>query len=206
MNIWPSLKYNLPSPRNDVLLVADQIEPYLSFIRGQFKMVNGSRKNGIYDTWLSSNYENEENITLRDHYGNFILNSMTGRAIAKYEKGLYKLTPRNMQSSRKASIITCNGKLPVTDGPRHCNPYKAPCLFNIVDDPCETTNLAADEPDVLKRMLQVADQYMRTAKWPRNQPSDPRANPKFFNRTWTNWYDELHITGQSIFFNLIIRL
>lgn len=198
LNIWPSLTYNLPSPRVDALLIADQDEFYSSYIRGNYKMVNGSRRNQEYDAWLSSNYDNEENIDLRDHYGDVVLNSVVGRIVSQYEKGQYKMSPRHVQSSREASIITCNGKLPVTDGPSFCNPFRSPCLFNIVEDPCETTNVADIEPEMLRTMLQATDEYMRTAMRPRNQPNDPRSNPKFYNNTWTNWYDELpQVPGQA---------
>ena len=34
------------------------------------------------------------------------------------------------------------------------------------------------------------EKYRRTSVPPENKPSDPMANPKFFNNTWTNWWDE----------------
>lgn len=189
VNIWPSLAFNLPSPRNEVLLNVDRDEPYSSYIRGNYKVVNGSRLKGQYDTWLSTNYDNEDNVDFRDNYGDRVLNSLAGRAIAKYEKGKYKVTPRRVEALRSESKVACNGRGPPLDGPGVCDAYKSPCLFNIVADPCETTNLAETEPEVLKRMLEATNQFMIKAKTPRNQPSDPMANPKFYNNTWTHWFD-----------------
>lgn len=194
VNIWRSLAEETPSPRPDLLIIADQDTPYSSYIKGIYKTVNGSRSNGVYDKWLSSNYDSEENIDFRDNYGDHVLNSLAGRVISKFTKVSFKLTPRRLESLRARAKITCNGKVPASNGPTVCNPFEKPCLFNIIQDPCETTNIADAEPDVYRTLVLSANEEMRIAKPARNQPSDPRANPKFYNNTWTNWFDELRIS------------
>lgn len=41
---------------------------------------------------------------------------------------------------RKDATIDCPKSSDKTDEP--CNPLEAPCLFNVVTDPCERVNLA----------------------------------------------------------------
>lgn len=72
-----------------------------------------------------------------------------------------------------------------TDKP--CDLSKETCLFNVKTDPCELVNRAADEPQILKDMLKALSKYKPVE--PLNRARDPRANPKFWNYTWTNWMD-----------------
>lgn len=70
-----------------------------------------------------------------------------------------------------------------------------PCLFDINEDPCETTNVAHLLPGVLRSMEFEVKRLKAKALLPRNKPSDPRANPAQFNGTWSSWYTELGISG-----------
>lgn len=193
MNIWNSLSNDLPSPRLDLLINVDNDEPYSSFIRGNYKYINGSRYNGLYDSWLSSEYE--ENIDFEKAYGDRIVKSLTGQAISKFSKGLGKITARRAELFRGEAKVTCNGRVPPKEGPSVCNPLISPCLFNIVEDPCETTNLAHLLPATLRIMKAESERYQQIAATPRNKPSDPLANPALYNGTWTNWFDIQHVSG-----------
>lgn len=204
INIWNALSNDLPSPRLDLLINVDNDEPYSSFIRGNYKYINGSRYSGFYDTWLSSEYE--ENTDFKQYYGDHIVNSLTGRAISKFSKGLSRVTVRRAESLRADAKVTCNGRVPAKDGPSVCNPTVSPCLFNIVADPCETTNLAYLLPATLQVMKTESEHYQKIAAKPRNKPSDPLANPGLYNGTWTNWFDVQQIPGIASHFSIELFL
>ena len=70
-----------------------------------------------------------------------------------------------------------------------CQPLMQVCLFNVKDDPCEQNNLVFHYPDVIRTMERTLEMYQATAIPPGNKPIDPRADPKFFDYTWTNWWD-----------------
>jgi len=70
-----------------------------------------------------------------------------------------------------------------------CKPLKAPCLFNVVDDPCELFNLADMFPNILDTLLRVLDGFNKTAVPPANLPLDPHGDPRFWSNTWTNFGD-----------------
>ena len=87
----------------------------------------------------------------------------------------------------KSGEIRCG---PVPEDSTHaCHPNEAPCLFNIRKDPCESYNLAPDEPDILQDLMQRLATHRATAVPPRNQPPDPNANPEKFGGVWSSWRD-----------------
>ncbi len=63
------------------------------------------------------------------------------------------------------------------------------CLFNVTADPCEMNNLAFDFPTVIRVMESTLNTYNSTAVPPGNKPIDTRADPKYWDYTWTNWMD-----------------
>ena len=86
----------------------------------------------------------------------------------------------------KNAVVTC-GKPPET--PAECTSKLGPCLFNVIDDPCEYVNQAKNQPDIVASMLGRLDDYRKTMVPPRNKPFDPRANPNNFGGVWSPWMD-----------------
>lgn len=206
-DVWSALSHDLPSPREDVLCHYDQVEPYKSYIRGKYKYVSGSPYNGQFDYWIHFNNETEENEYFKQNYASEILASDVGRALAKFTeppgKSKYKrntaISHDHINEFRRKSRITCKGKTPPYRGNSSavCNALVAPCLFDLTNDPCETTNLASKMPKILSKLEQAVNYYGRIAKQPRNKPGDPNSNPAYYNGTWTWWYDEIKISGTS---------
>ncbi|GFT97981.1 arylsulfatase B [Nephila pilipes] len=71
----------------------------------------------------------------------------------------------------------------------NCKPAIKPCLFDVVEDPCEYYNLADDHPQIVEMLLNKLSKYNATAVLPGNKPMDPRSNPKYHNYQWINWMD-----------------
>lgn len=98
--------------------------------------------------------------------------------------------PRNFSDSLptlKNAVVTCG---PQPAEPAKCGVQDGPCLFNILEDPCEYTNVAEKEKDALNMMLQLLEKYKATMAPIRNKPYDKNANPKLHNGVWTAWCDE----------------
>ncbi|GFR04766.1 arylsulfatase J [Trichonephila clavata] len=91
------------------------------------------------------------------------------------------------------SEIVCKPK--PTDASSNCKPAEKPCLFDVMEDPCEYYNLADDHPEIVKMMLNKLSKYNSTAVPPGNKPMDPRSNPKYHNYQWTNWMDYVEKTN-----------
>lgn len=202
VNQWPALCRNGPSPRKEVLINVDQVSSYRSLIIGDWKLVNGSPLKGVYDTWLSEgNDRTEANEALagdgEDYddqcgsgtgsgYGESVVASLVGEALSAYPSESGPLSVQRAERLRSQSAWTCNGVPHLK-----CDAQKGPCLFNVVQDPCERFNLARIYPEVVNCLHERLEYFESVTELPRNRPDDRRSDPRYFNETWTWWFDEL---------------
>lgn len=208
-NIWSALSYNFESPRREILAHHDAATPYMAYISENFKLVKGTTYNGTYDQWLSKQIDpSEENYSFENDYSQEILSSEVGQLLSKYSSTKKNQTENYVGTNsdiisdveideiRTKAKVTCNGFTPPGDNNsvKSCNPLVSACLFDINNDPCETTNLASQFPEIVRKLELKLDYYGRIAKPIRNKPGDPRSNPATFDGVWTWWYDELNIT------------
>lgn len=205
-NVWTALSYNLPSPRSEILVHHDAATPYMAYISDNFKLVSGSTYGGIYDGWLSEPIDPmQQNATFGENYGKAILASTAGQILSKYSKTIKNPSQSNDRNDqgiisedeinkiRAEAIVTCNGyEPPANNSVEMCDPMVASCLFDITSDPCETTNLASQYPDVVMELEDKLDFYGSIALPIRNQPPDPQCNPANFGGIWTWWIDEMN--------------
>lgn len=200
VNQWPSLCHGEPSPREEVLINLDQLAPYRSLIIGDWKLVNGSSLKGVYDTWLGdANDRTEANEALAgddydDHdcsgagsgYGETVVASLVSEVLSAYPSECGPLSVQRAEQLRSQSEWTCNGVPHLK-----CDTQKGPCLFNVVQDPCERFNLAKIYPEVVHCLGERLEYFEGVAELPRNRPDDRRSDPRYFNETWTFWFDDL---------------
>lgn len=218
MNVWNALAYDLPSPREEMLVQYDSEVPYMAYISENFKLVSGSPNVGIYDGWLSdTTIPPEENMSFSRNYSDAILSSKVGQALLKYSKtkrirflnestNLSTISKEEIVEIRQKAHVTCNGlKPPAIDSIKSCDPQVAPCLFDISNDPCETTNLASDFPNIVSELQMKLEYYASIAAPQRDHPTDLRCNPANFGGVWTWWYDELNITMHSSSSNIVFH-
>lgn len=197
VNQWPSLCRGEPSPREEVLINLDQVSPYRSLIIGDWKLVNGSALKGIYDTWLSEdNDRTEANEALAGDgdgcdssgsgYGETVVASLVAEVLSAYPGPRGPLSVQRAELLRSQSVWTCNGVPHLK-----CDTQKGPCLFNVVQDPCERFNLARTYPEVMDWLGERLEYFESVAELPRNRNDDRRSDPRYFNETWSYWFDEL---------------
>lgn len=60
-------------------------------------------------------------------------------------------------------------------------------LFDLFADPCETTDIAAEKPEVFEELKQKLSSYWDQLTPQQNKPVDPRSNPILFNNAWSTW-------------------
>ena len=87
---------------------------------------------------------------------------------------------------RSESTLTC--PTPPADA-KPCHIMNSVCLFNVTADPCERNNVLFKYPDVVKLMDQTLAMYAKSAVPRLNKPKEARADPKYFDYSWTNWLD-----------------
>lgn len=191
-NVWETVSTGASSPRQDVLGHFDQLTPYASYIKGRWKIVNGTTSARRYDGWLGEVPLSERDSIMMDNYGATVLTSKVGQSLRKYDDQMDAAT---VELHRGLSKIACNfiSETDAADDGHHCDPQRAICLFDLLSDPCEQKNVAAKHPDIVQELRIQLDKFKKSAVTPRNRESDIRSNPKNFNNTWTWWYDELGI-------------
>lgn len=211
--MWSALKNNTASPRTDLVLNIDSVEPFVSVRRGDWKYVNGSTHSGQTDQWYG------ETGALADPYDpKTILQSPTSVSLAGYitrrqihEKkktnidaedtySLELLRTSKILSLRDEATINC-GFGPDNSVNTPCNPIEAPCLFNVKDDPCERNNLASVRSSIKASMEEFAQKYIDSSKPPSNLPIDFDADPRKHDNLWVSWKDD-HLSVRSIFSSL----
>lgn len=195
IDVWDSLSYDLPSPRDGVLVHYDN---YMGYINKNFKLISG--RASAYDTWVSGPIDpTEQNATFGENYSDALLSSNAGHALLKYSKSEGNRLQHEINEIRLKAQITCNKSTPPDSGsPQECSLAVAPCLFDIFNDPCETTNLALDFPNIVAELQAKLDYYGRIALPRIAPPSDPRSNPANFGNIWTWWYDELDLNISNV--------
>ncbi|XP_077994636.1 arylsulfatase B-like [Glandiceps talaboti] len=94
-------------------------------------------------------------------------------------------TGNNTSYDPRAAVVNCGVK--PANASTNCKPTKKPCLYNVIDDPCEFYNLADQYPDVLQIMLDKLADYNATAVSPVNKGNDPNADPRRHDYAWVPW-------------------
>ncbi|XP_055357297.1 arylsulfatase J-like [Paramacrobiotus metropolitanus] len=72
---------------------------------------------------------------------------------------------------------------------RSCDGTVRYCLYDLTNDPCETDNVANEQPGIMTQLLGTIAQYSKSAIAGRQKPFDARADPKLHNGMWTAWDD-----------------
>jgi len=115
-----------------------------------------------------------------------IINSMAGQAL--YTSGFHINESRLDMMQRKAEVL-CNPTMEQRQV--ICDPYNAPCLFNLEADPCEQRNVADNYPDVVRKLLNLLAEQNATALPPIPRVQDPNADPAKWGNVWTTWLDNI---------------
>ena len=165
IDLWDAFENpHSPSPRKDVLIsLEDTAAGGLTAIRvGDFKLVSGQSK------LLAPN-------EAPDSSG------------WTYPQG--DVRSLEQQLLVKSSTITCPFP-PPTEAQTSCQPDVAPCLFHIVNDPCEYFNIAEKNKPIVDSLSRRLDQYKLSKTPSLREAADPGADPHFYNNTWVSWQDQ----------------
>ncbi|XP_043488808.1 arylsulfatase B-like, partial [Polistes fuscatus] len=205
-DLWESIVENRNSPRTEILINIDDISDYAAIRYKNFKYITG---NVGVDDWLGESGKPSEEFGFPPAYNpNQILQSKTGIALAgvmtaqeiiesrrkrrnvsvandtnkEFQKKI--LTVDQLLDLRKKAELKCNVK---KEDIIKCDTLIAPCLFNIVNDPCEMINLADSKPQILALLELAILKYRFTVVQPSNQKKDILGNPLLYNNTWISW-------------------
>lgn len=179
---WDDLLNGGESSRTEVVSVLDNVNGLSAIIDREWKLLNGSYKKGIFDQYLGA--VQEFNLS-PENYAKAVLNSKATKALTTVEPVGRELTPGVI--NRLRSFLT----IPVDDHTslkNPCNPLVAPCLFNILNDPTESNNLADVYAEKLQALLTRMNTLVATVTPSRRVAfNDPMSNPALHDGNWEPW-------------------
>lgn len=185
IDMWKTLTEGRDSPRKEFLVNYDPILDGAAVRFGDWKLLYNPQGYGHHwDGWFGPSGRNE---TAPETSLKVIIEMVLNSTVAKAVRAATPDAYQNLTSVRKDAEIHC-GPIPA-NATKVCNVTTSPCLFNILRDPCEYTDVAASHPDVMAILKARLQDYIDTAVPPRNKPWDPSANPKYWGYTWNNWLD-----------------
>jgi hypothetical protein len=191
---WQSLKNAAPYPRSEVFISFDDKikRRYNSLIDNDgwkvidealklenFAIKAAFSKKSSENSWNGQIDQNEGQQSPND-YIEQVLSSEAGQILAT------ECPDRvDFNRLRQQATVSCQQTRRSKNG---CNTFRAPCLFNVLSDPCEYINLADQYPEKLKELEVKLKFYTRQTVPARNKNADTRSDPKHFHNTW-NWWE-----------------
>lgn len=101
--------------------------------------------------------------------------------------------PVSQQRVATPSSIGCPWP-PPAGAESSCTPEASPCLFNVVEDPCEYYNVAGENQQVVQALQKRLEHYKLRRKPSPADVADPLASPTLYNNTWVPWLDARYET------------
>ncbi|XP_017769891.1 PREDICTED: arylsulfatase B-like [Nicrophorus vespilloides] len=181
---WSSLQYDLPSPRNDILINIDEITRNAALRFYNWKLIVGTTWNGTYDSYFGES--GKENIEEQVYNSTRVFDSPAGKAIRQVS--YTSLTEAEYEALRRQATLRClNAKAKRNP----CDPSNGEvCLYDVPSDPCEENNLASFLPSVVRRMKRALVDY-RSGLTPQisGKVDIEKDDPKLFQFAWNPWLD-----------------
>ncbi|CAG9835256.1 unnamed protein product [Diabrotica balteata] len=178
---WSSLVYDLPSPRNDILLNIDEKTRNAALRFYNWKLIVGGTQNeslsGYYgDTVL-------ENIEDQSYNLATVIESPAGKVANKINYS--PLSPEEYEHLRSKATVSCHAKK------NPCDPVGGSyCLYDIPSDPCEENDLAKFFPSVVRQMKRALVNYRSSLVTQVEEETDiEKANPQLFKYSWNPWLE-----------------
>ncbi|XP_050297699.1 arylsulfatase B-like [Anthonomus grandis grandis] len=182
IDLWSSLVYDLPSPRNDILINIDEKTRNAALRFYNWKLIVGTSQNGTYNDYYGNIVM--EDIEPQQYNTSAVYDSRSGKIIQRVNYS--PLSESEYDGLRSVSAIKCTA---AKKNP--CDPASgAVCLYDIPSDPCEENDLAKFFPSVVRRMKRALVDYRKGLIPQLEGDIDiENADPKFFKYTWNPWVD-----------------
>ena len=197
---WDVLNYNISSRREELLHNIDPKQKTAAIRHRNMKLIMGDADSGVWDGWYRPDDHNQalhDKLNPGQEDALLSMNQNTERSENADQEGVVHSILKSLgRKPKNGKPIRINCGLKPANASTNCQPAKAPCLFDIENDPCEYHNLADTNPDVVAMMMGRLRAHNATAVTPRNKKQDPRGFPVYHNHTWVPW---VKLTHQALY-------
>ncbi|XP_053989700.1 arylsulfatase I-like, partial [Hylaeus volcanicus] len=146
---WHVLSEGKGRGRDKLLLNIDEFFKTEGAIYSRFKLLRGSIENGYYDGYSG---DSGRTLELSTPYDETVMKSSVTQGITNHLGGPVT-QPSTIHQLRQDATVSCSPNMTYFNryGFTTCNVTE--CLFDIVNDPCETKNIAESYPRVSKNKI-----------------------------------------------------
>ncbi|KAG7202809.1 hypothetical protein KM043_009967 [Ampulex compressa] len=183
VNQWQVLNTGEGTARDKLLLNIDEVKKTEAAISSRFKLLRGSIYNGYYDGY--SGDSGRVNGSLPS-YSEAVLKSSVSQGIT-YHLGGPVTQPSTMMQLRREATIRCHPNMTYYARRAFTTCNVSDCLFDLLNDPCETRNVAEQYVRMTNDLDLFLEHYGRILVKQVRVPVDWLADPKIKNNTWEPW-------------------
>lgn len=173
---WDTISTGALGSRNEVLYNIENVSGYSALTIDGWKLLNGT-ENIKNAGWLGRSGLEDVSVSFKS-YTKDIQDCEASRSLPA-------LNMESVKIMRDKATVKCDDNRRFVD----CNPTVAPCLFNLLEDPCEMNNLASSHSAKLNFLLDRLNKHISDMIPIQRKFSDPNCDPKNFNNTWTWWQE-----------------
>lgn len=179
---WHVLSEGQGRGRDKLLLNIDEVSKTEGAIYSRFKLLRGSVDNGYYDGYYGDSGRTIETPPYTDQ----VLKSSVSQSIT-YHLGGPVTQPSTMMQLRREASVQCRPNMTYFTRTIFTTCNVTECLFDIVNDPCETKNIAESYPRIARDLDLFLENYGRILERQVKVPVDWLADPRRRNNTWEPW-------------------
>ncbi|KAK5638660.1 hypothetical protein RI129_012955 [Pyrocoelia pectoralis] len=175
---WDAINDEI-SARTNVLVDIDEVYSRFAFVghSGRYKLINDSISSPILMA-RDGYFGKDTSVEMNPAYDvNRVLLSTTNQVMGN------GLTAGEMISTRNKLIINC------THIDVESNRCDNSCLFDVINDPCETKNLIKKYPNVVAELNEELLPYFQVLRPQATHVIDSKCDPINFNGTYSTWME-----------------
>ncbi|XP_049513041.1 arylsulfatase B, partial [Dermacentor silvarum] len=188
-DLWRALTTGTGEGRDEVLLELEGEQGTSALISGRYKLVerpNGPKDEAHDGRVAPTPGEPPDDLDLDDLMrSSAAWKALQGALSATNSSSTWTSPRRNW---RLEATVHCGGNAESADAASNFDPYDSVFVFDVVDDPCETKNLASSDPELRERLLRKLAGY-RESLSPTygSNKSDERGYPEHHHCLWAPW-------------------
>ncbi|XP_033312190.1 arylsulfatase B-like [Bombus bifarius] len=180
---WRLLSEGRGGGRDKILLNIDEAVKTEGAIYSRFKLLRGTNKNSYYDGYYGDSGKTLETLPT---YTDIVMKSTVSESLT-YHLGGPVTQPSTMVRLRQDATVQCNVNFTYYRRQMLTPCNVTECLFDIVNDPCETRNIAKTYVRIARDLNYHLEEYSRYLKKQMEKPIDWLADPRIRNDTWGPW-------------------